>query len=118
MKDFARGLWRASPDLKFEVLELFTSDDGSVITMHWRTSGTFTEKLDPPGFRPTGGPIVMEGYDRNEVRDGLFVAHQAFYDQYLLGGQIGAVPKPGSFGEKLGLLMQRLAAWRMRRKNR
>jgi hypothetical protein len=38
----------------------------------------------------------MKGYDRNEVRDGLFVAHQAFYDQYLLGGQIGAVPKPGS----------------------
>lgn len=118
VKEFAAALWRASPDLKFEVLELFTSEDGSVVTMHWRTSGTFVDRLDPPGFAPTGGPIVMEGYDRNEVRDGLFVKHEAFYDQFRLGDQIGAVPKPGSFGERLGLFMQKLAARRLRRKRR
>jgi hypothetical protein len=57
----------------------------------------------------------MEGYDRNEVRDALFVRHEAFYDQFSLGSQIGAVPKPGSLGERIGLLVQRLTAWRMRR---
>jgi steroid delta-isomerase-like uncharacterized protein len=115
VKEFARSLWRSSPDLTFEVLELFTSDDGRVVTMHWRTTGTFSEPLDPPGFGPTRGRIVVEGYDRNEVRDGLFVKHEAFYDQFSLGSQIGAVPRPGSLGERIGLVMQRLAAWRMRR---
>jgi steroid delta-isomerase-like uncharacterized protein len=118
VKDFARRLWRSSPDLTFEVVELFVSDDERVVTMHWRTRGTFTEPLDPPGFAPTGGEIAMEGYDRNEVDDGLFVKHQAFYDQFALGSQIGALPEPGSLGEKLGLFMQRLAAKRMRRKRR
>ena len=118
VREFAEGLWRASPDLKFEVLELFTSDDGGVVTMHWRTSGTFVAPLEPPGFGPTGGPIVMEGYDRNEVRDGRFFHHEAFYDQYRLGRQIGAVPEPGSFMEKVGVFFQRRAARRTRRRAR
>lgn len=72
--------------------------------MHWRTRGTFQERLDPPGFAPTGGEIVMEGYDRNEIRDGRFCAHQAFYDQFAMGSQIGALPERGSLGEKIAIL--------------
>ena len=118
VREFAEVLWRSSPDLKFEVLELFISEDGRVVTMHWRTSGTFEKKLKPPGFGPTGGPILMEGYDRNEIRDGRFSRHQAFYDQFSLGRQIGAVPERGSLMERFGVLMQRISAFfkRLRKK--
>ncbi len=42
---------------------------------------------------------------------------EAFVREFV-GRQIGAAPEPGTFAERMGVFMQRLAARRMRRRAR
>ena len=48
----------------------FLAADGPSLTFRWRGTGTFTGRMDPPGFAPTNGRIDFTGFDLHEYRDG------------------------------------------------
>ncbi|HKN92570.1 MAG TPA: hypothetical protein VJ622_20110, partial [Acidimicrobiia bacterium] len=72
--------------------------------------------LDPPGFAPTGGMVEFRGIDTHDFRDDLLAHVWTVTDVAAVAGQIGAMPPPGSIGEKLGVQVQHLMAKRLRRK--
>lgn len=115
LRDWLASLWRATPDLHFELVgEPFLSLDGSQLAAAWKGTGRFTGPLDPPGFAPTNGLIEMTGVDIHEFDGELVKRVHTETDAMALGRQIGAAPPPGSGGERFGVLMQKLAARRMR----
>ena len=60
--------------------------------------------------------IEMTGVDIHEFEGELLSRVHTETDAMGLGRQIGAAPLPGSGGERVGVLMQRLAARRLRAK--
>ena len=72
VSDWVRTCDRAFPDLRFEEPEpAYISRDRAKAIAPWRMTGTNTGPIDPPGFAPTGKPIVLEGVDHWWFRDGL-----------------------------------------------
>lgn len=109
-------LQRACPDYHFEQTEPpYASFDRRKAVVPWRMTGTMTGPLDPPGFAPTGRRIQLDGDDHWEFRGELVCHCRVLYDANELAVQLGATPAPGSRGERLGVLLQRLQARSMRR---
>ena len=55
---------RAFPDYRFEESEPpYVSPDRPKAIAPWQMFGTNTGPLDPPGFAPTGRPLVLGGVD-------------------------------------------------------
>jgi len=54
--------------------------------------------------------------DAWEFSDGVLARWEGIYDVLAIARQIGALPRQGSPGERLGALVQRIGASRMRRK--
>ncbi|HEX4760978.1 MAG TPA: nuclear transport factor 2 family protein [Thermoleophilaceae bacterium] len=109
--EWVRQCGRAFPDYVFEEPEPFyLASDGSKVIAPWRMRGTNTGPIDPPGFAPTGRPVVLEGVDHWWFRDGLLSRYRADYDTNGLLRQLGLVPEPGSRGERAMVGLQRLAA--------
>jgi steroid delta-isomerase-like uncharacterized protein len=107
---------RAFPDLRFEETErAYISRDRAKAIVPWRMTGTNTGPIDPPGFAPTGKPIVLDGVDHWWFRDGLVERYRADYDSTGLSRQLGLVPEAGSRGEKALVTLQRLAVRARRR---
>jgi hypothetical protein len=77
-------------------------------------TATMTGPLVPPGFAPTGQRLTLEGDDHWEFQDGLTSRCRTLFDANELTVQLGGTPPPGSTGEKAGVLLQRLAARRLR----
>lgn len=75
-----------------------------------------TGPLYPPGFAPTNGRVKMAGIDVCEFRDHLACHVGCFSETAPVARQIGAMPLPGSGSERFGVLLQRLAARKLRRK--
>jgi steroid delta-isomerase-like uncharacterized protein len=119
VREWLSSIWVAMPDLTFELVgDPFISIDGTQIAAAWKGTGKMTGPLEPPGFAPTGGRIEITGIDIHEF-DGELVRRVATAtDTMGMGRQIGAAPPPGSGGERVGVLMQRLTARRLRRKAR
>ena len=117
LREWVSSLWRASPDLRFELVgEPLISLDGTQLAAAWKGVGRFTGPLDPPGFAPTNRMIEMVGVDIHEFDEDLVKRVHTETDTMALGRQIGAAPAPGSRAERFGVLMQRLAARRLRAK--
>jgi steroid delta-isomerase-like uncharacterized protein len=117
LREWLTSVWRATPDLRFEVLgQPFVSLDGKQLAVAWKGIGRFSGELDPPGFAPTNGLIEMSGVDIHEFDGELVNRVHTETDAMSLGRQIGAAPPPGSGGERFGVLIQRLAARRLRTK--
>ena len=117
VEEFISALWRAMPDLHFELAEgPYVSDDGRHAAARVRISGTLTGPIDPPGFAPTGSRVTTEFAAFYEVEDGRIKRERVILNMNDVGNQIGALPAPGSRGEKVGVLMQRLAARWIRRR--
>ena len=114
--DWAVTVFRALPDFHLEMLDAWTSREGAVVATYFRASGTLTGPYDPPGLAATNAPITFEGMDRNELRGGKIARHQIFYDMTEISRQVGAAPRPGTFGERLTIRIQHLAARRQRGK--
>ncbi len=111
-------IWRAFPDLRFsrpDSPNLFLAGDRDVAVARWIAAGTMTGRLDPPGYAPTNGTVRFHGIDVWLFRDGLLVDWEGIYDVTGIARQIGALPPAGGGGERLGALLQRLGARRMRR---
>ena len=116
MERFLRALWTATPDLRFEVIEAYVAGDGARTAVHLRTTGTSTGDFDPPGFAPTGGPVTTEVGGFHEWEGERVKRARLILNMQDVGVQVGALPPPGSAGEKLGVRMQRMKARAMRRR--
>jgi steroid delta-isomerase-like uncharacterized protein len=109
--EYLHAVWLALPDLRFIWPEgPYASFEGVKLALHWRVSGTMLGRMEPPGFAPTGRTFEIEGVDLLELRDGLVCAYSGFFDVRGIAQQIGALPAPGSRGERLAVRAQNLAA--------
>jgi ketosteroid isomerase-like protein len=120
-----RSVWRAFPDLHFSLLDaedgapmsgLYLSGDRTRVAAPWFGAGTMRGPLEPPGFAPTGRRIDQIGVDLWAFRGGKVCHVRTLTDVLAVARQIGAAPLPGSLGERLGVLLQHVAAWRSRRR--
>ena len=103
------------PDLIFELNGLLhLAEDGRSVMAAWRGVATMTGPLDPPGFAPTGQRVEMFGVDTHWIKDGRLVRVRTVTDVMAVARQIGAAPEPGTMAERAGVLVQRLAARRLR----
>ena len=113
--EYLRGVWKAFPDLEFSWPEgPYASFRGVKLALHWHVEGTMLGVLDPPGFAPTGKRIALDGVDLLEIQDGLVSAYSGFFDARGVAQQIGALPEPGSRGERIAVAVQRITARRGR----
>jgi steroid delta-isomerase-like uncharacterized protein len=108
---FAGDLHRAFPDYRFEPTEPpYPSTDRPKAIVPWRMTATNTGPIEPPGFAPTGKPIVLEGVDHWWFRDGLVERVRGVYDLNGAMQQLGLAPMPGSRQEKALVMLQRAVA--------
>jgi steroid delta-isomerase-like uncharacterized protein len=110
VKDFMRRSWAAFPDLRFSPGPLWVEPHGDSMTWAWRMEGTHRGTIDPPGFAATGKRIDLDGIDVWDFAGGRLERYRAYYDMATLARQIGAMPTPGSAGERVGVVLQRAQA--------
>lgn len=109
--EWVRQCSRAFPDYRFEEPEPgYIAQDRPKAIVPWLMRGTNSGPIDPPGFAPTGKPIVLEGVDHWWFRDGLVQRYRADYDSLGLMRQLGIVAAPGSRGERAMVALQRFSA--------
>jgi steroid delta-isomerase-like uncharacterized protein len=117
--DYLRELWRAFPDLTFDWPEGPAAYyETAKLALHWHVTGTMLGPLEPPGFAATGRRIDLDGIDLLELRDGLVCAYTGLFDTRKVAQQVGALPAPGSPGERLAVGLQRLGVAVTRRLGR
>lgn len=105
-------MFRALPDSRIELIDgPYLALDGSGIAVRLRISGTMTGSLTPPGFAPTGSYLAFETAEFSQFRDGLLAHHAAILNMLELARQIGAVPRAGSLGARIGVWQQHVAAF-------
>jgi steroid delta-isomerase-like uncharacterized protein len=107
---FLDHLWRAFPDLRFELVEgPFLHPHESKASDCWRGSATHTGPIDPPGLAPTGKRLEIDkGMSFYEFRDGRLSRLSFVFDMADASRQLGLLPKPGSKAERALAAMQRL----------
>jgi ketosteroid isomerase-like protein len=116
-RDWLEKTWRMLAGLHIELAgPVMATEDGTQAAAPWRLHGTMAGPLDPPGFAPTRQPVELTGVDVWRFRDGYGCHLRVHTDLNAVARQIGALPPPGSAGEHLGVLLQRLAARKMRRR--
>jgi ketosteroid isomerase-like protein len=109
-------LVRTCPGFRFEETEpAYPSPTRAKAIAPWRFTGTMTGPLIPPRFAPTDRRVEFHGDDHWDFRGGLVARCEAVYDLNGVGVQLGAVPAPGSTGERVAVMLQRLQAKRLRR---
>jgi hypothetical protein len=85
--------------------------DGTGVAARLRISGTMTGPLTPPGFAPTGGRLSFETAEFSHFEGGLLSRHTVVLNMLDLARQIGAVPRSGTLGDRVGVWMQHVAAF-------
>jgi len=90
--------------------DVYLSSDRTKASALLRFSGTMLGPLDPPGFAPTRtrGQIVVA--DDWEFRDDPLCHLRAVTNLADLARQIRAAPGPGTVGERMAVMTQRLLA--------
>jgi steroid delta-isomerase-like uncharacterized protein len=118
VRAFFGQTWNAFPDLRFSRPDTpyLVAPDAPVAIARWIAKGTMGGRLEPPGYAPTNSPVEFHGVDIWEFNDGVLTRWEGIYDVLSIARQIGALPPQGSPGERLGALLQRIGASRMRRK--
>ena len=117
MKRCLSAVWRAFPDFRFELIRgPYLAEDPKGASVHVRVTGTMDGPLDPPGFAPTGRRIATEyggfyEFEGERLRWGRIVINMND-----AATQLGALPPPGSIGERAAVQVQRLQAAVMRRR--
>lgn len=108
VREFVEALWRAVPDMRFELLAgPYVIPDEPRASFHWRGSGTFTGRMDPPGFAPTGRRWEIDGADFHEYRDGRISRLRVVFDLMSVSRQLGVMPAAGSRAERAMAAAQR-----------
>ncbi len=110
-------IFTAFPDLSYQLLRKpLLSLNEPLAAIRVRFQGTMTGPLDPPGFAPTCGRVDFTAVELFEFADERISRIELVFNVMALGIQIGAVPAPRSPGDRLGVRLQHLQAWRMRRR--
>jgi steroid delta-isomerase-like uncharacterized protein len=108
VREFVEALWRAVPDMTFELLAgPYVIPDEPRASFHWRGTGTFTGRMDPPGFAPTGRRWEIDGADFHEYRDGRISRLRVVFDLMSVSRQLGVMPPTGSRAERAMAAAQR-----------
>lgn len=116
MRRFLSSIWTAFPDFRFERLHgPYLAQDGGV-AVHVRVTGTMEGKLDPPGFLPTGAHLSTEYGGFYELEGDRIRRARIIINMSDAAVQLGALPAPGSKGEKVAVLAQGLQARLKRRR--
>ena len=84
--EFYRGLWRALPDVKLDLLGRIDADDCVVEESVVR--GTLSGDLF--GFPPTGGPLRLRVVIFFPVSEGAFTGERVYFDAAELARQVPA----------------------------
>lgn len=104
-------MFRALPDVRIELAAgPYLSLDGAGIATRLVVRGTMKGPLNPPGFAPTGEPVVFETAEFSDFEGPLLAHHRVVLDMLSLARQIGAAPRSGTFAERVGIWLQRLRA--------
>ena len=112
-------MFPALPDSRIELIDgPFLSVAGDSIAVRLRISGTMEGSLTPPGFAPTNRALSFETAEFSSFTDGLLARHTVVLNMLDLARQIGAVPGVGTLGDRIGLWMQHISAFRARRSPR
>jgi steroid delta-isomerase-like uncharacterized protein len=108
VREFLDSLWRATPDMTFELLAgPYVIPGQPLASFRWRGRGTFTGRMDPPGFAPTGRSWEVDGVDFHEYRDGRIATLRVVCDLMTISRQLGVMPAVGSRGERALAAAQR-----------
>lgn len=108
VREFLQALWRAVPDMTFELLDgPYVIPGEPRASFHWRGSGTFTGRMDPPGFAPTGRRWEVDGVDFQEYRDERIAKLRVIFDLTTVSRQLGVLPATGSTAERTMATAQR-----------
>ena len=113
-RQMADELLTAFPDLQMTVEETVAARDKVVSRI--RMTGTHTGPM--LGFQPTGQRVDVTYLAMERYSGGRCVEEWVRSDDLGLSRQIGALPSPGSVGERIALLLHRLTAARLRRQAR
>ena len=115
VRTFLGALWRAMPDMTFELLDgPYVIPGEPRASFHWRGEGTFTGPMDPPGFSPTGRRWEIDGVDFQEYRAGRISRLRVICDIMSISRQLGVMPASGSRAERAMAAAQR-GVMRLRR---
>ena len=107
VREFLEAIWRATPDMTFELLAgPYVIPGEPRAAFHWRGGGTHTGPLEPPGFAPTGRAWELDGVDFHEYRDGRVHRLRIAFDMLSASRQLGLMPATGSRAERLLALTQ------------
>jgi steroid delta-isomerase-like uncharacterized protein len=99
--EFLEALWHAVPDMTFELLDgPYVIPGEPRASFRWRGFGTFTGRMDPPGFAPTGRRWEIDGADFHVYRDGRISTLRVAFDMMTLARQLGVMPANGSRAER------------------
>lgn len=112
-KQTVRTYRSAFPDVRITVDDVIAADDR--VVLRWHSEGTHRGKLE--GLAPTGAHGSVTGISIDRWENGKIAEMWSEWDNLGLARQLGAAPPEGSFGEKLGMALQRLTAWRMRKQH-
>jgi predicted ester cyclase len=113
---FDEFLFRPFPDLRFEVLEVVGSGDGTSAAERARFSGTFMRPATAIGLAPTRQPTRFDVAAFFEFRQGKAAHVRVIVDMLDIARQTGAVPIPGTIGDRVVKVLQHLNAFRLRRR--
>lgn len=102
----------AFPDVQMTVDDAIR--EGDRVALRWHAEGTHRGEL--AGLAPTSGRVTVTGMSIDQWKDGKVVEAWTEWDNLGLARQIGAAPPEGSIPEKIGAVVQRLMARRMRAK--
>ena len=119
---FLHTTFTAFPDLRYALrgaVAVASSAEGTTLAYEWRTEGTHTGPLTPPGFAPTGRRVTFEGAEWVQAdAQGRITRITTYLDVRDALGQFTGLnlrPRPGSLGERIFVAVQRLVAPLMRR---
>src|SRR5882757_2138253 len=76
VKEWFATMFTAAPDFTFEVTDIVTEGDRSVV--RWRAKGTFDGEGKFEGLLPMGATLDLEGIDMLTVKDGLLTENRAY----------------------------------------
>ena len=117
METLLRRVWRAFPDMRITFTDgPFLAADGRGFAARGRIAGTMDGPLDPPGVAPTGARIAAEFGGFYLAAEGRVRYGRIIMDTTALAVQLGALPPPGSLGERAAFRLQRLRAPWLRRR--
>ena len=112
----AQAQYEPFPDGRIEMVGApLVSVDAPELAYRWRFVGTHLRPIDPPGFAPTGLPLMIEGTSVLHFQDGRVDHVRLFFDTTDVARQLLAAPPAGSPLERVIALSQRVRV-RLRRR--